>query len=128
MSNAGNAKLRTFSIQHSAFGIDTGGRRAAVLLGAFGIPRGDVALARPGLHSGLLQLHFELVHLAVEDGGGEAEHVLAVELLGNAGEGRAELVLLLQQVEPAAGLLRQLLEAAIRRRALPLAARTDLGD
>ena len=63
---------------------------------------------RAGVRPGALHPHFELVHLAVEHLGREAEHVLAVQLLRDARERRPELVLLLQQEEAAAGFLREL--------------------
>ena len=47
----------------------------------------DVVLARAHLQAGLLHLHLELVRLAIEIRGLEAERVLAVQFVGDAREG-----------------------------------------
>src|SRR5690606_30031139 len=66
--------------------------------------RREVALSRPRVQAWFLQLHLELVDLAVEDRGGEAQDILAVQLLGDARKGGTQFVCLLQQEEPAARL------------------------
>src|SRR6185436_4045032 len=80
--------------------------------------RRDVAPAGPRDHAGLLHPHFELVLLAVERGGIEADRVEAVQLLDDARERRPQVVGLLQLEIAAAGFLRQLLQPAVRARAL----------
>src|SRR6185437_12312005 len=84
--------------------------------------RRDVALPRAGGHPALLHTHVELVHLAVERLGREAQDVLAVQLLRDARERLAEIGGSLQLEVAAAGLLRKLLQAAIRLAAHPLLA------
>ena len=74
---------------------------------------GDVAVARAGRHSRLLEAHLELVHLAVELLGLEAEHILMVQLVGDAAERGRQIVGGRQLEVAAAAFRRELLEARI---------------
>src|SRR5688500_527701 len=88
--------------------------------------RGDVAPSATHGHARAFDPDLELVHLAVEDRWREAEHVLAVQLLRDTGERRAQLVFLRHLEEPAAGFFREPLEPPVGPRPLPRLADYDL--
>src|SRR4029079_8020179 len=75
---------------------------------------GQIALPRPRRHSRLLYAYGELVYAVIELLRREAEHVLTVQLLRDAREGRREVAGFLQLEIAAAGFVRDPLQAAIR--------------
>ena len=64
------------------------------------------------------------MHFAIEKRGAEPNHVLAVKLLRDAREGRAELIAVLEQKKSAARFFRELLQSFIGLR--PHAGGTEL--
>src|SRR5580704_1550188 len=75
---------------------------------------GEIALARPGGHAGLPHADLDLVELAVEGGGGKAEDVLAMQLVGDGREGRVEVVGPAEFLPAAAGRVGQAADALVR--------------
>jgi hypothetical protein len=67
--------------------------------------RREIAPTRACRHPWFLQPDLEFVHFAIENLRREPKHVLAVQLLGNAGKRAGQLVRFLQQEKSAAGLL-----------------------
>ena len=76
------------------------------------VGRREIALTRPDRHARLVHLHVEFVHLAVERDRGEADQVLAAQLLRDAGERRREVRRLGQLEIAAAGFIRNLAQVA----------------
>src|SRR2546426_12173087 len=68
--------------------------------GRFG---GEVALPRAGAHVGPRHAHGEIVHLAVEPFGCEAERVLVMKLVGDARERQRKISGRCQLERPATG-------------------------